>query len=349
MEKIITGSSYSIEDGSVVALVAWHLYPDLIVLGSRTEEILQKDELVEPGGCVTIGLTSHSLSPYENSGVHWSLSLAHLRYYGALGTTSRSLKNTPSGNARFTQEEFTLILIGVFIALWQDETPVSVDDAMSFMRLFISKFVELFEADHPEQLGSWTKAFLAALDVYETADSQARSLAGKFLNIGLRNQSLFSRSTTRRITNATLSLRGHPFYRSPDGFSLLGLNSLYFVKALESKEDQQRFFLAKMKRLTCTSGEGRSPKRKVLILLERQPGDKPKNIFISTRSELKGLSTVFSSPNSICGGENGEYYIAKVKDCPELSPTGNDYIWSTLPKPLKRHLRRHYPRQHNFP
>ncbi|KAK7973438.1 hypothetical protein PG988_007572 [Apiospora saccharicola] len=341
MEKIVTGSSYSIEDGSVVvALFAWHLYPDLIVLGSQAEEIFQKDELVAPGGCVTIGLTSHSLSLDRNSGVHWSLSLAHLRYYGALRTTSRSLKNTPSGNERFTREEFALIYIGVLIARWQAESPVSVDDAMSFMRLFISKLVELFEADHPEQLGSWTKACIAALDEYETTDSQARSLAVKFVNIGLRNQSLLNQSIAHRRAKLPPNLPGLQRHRS--GFSLLGLNSLCFVKALENKDDQQRFLLATMNRLTHRMAEGRSPLHKMLILMERQLGDNHKPLFISTRSELKGLSKNLSSPCSICRSEKGEHYIARVNDCLSFPPTGGVYLSSRPPKPLQRYLKRHY-------
>ncbi|KAK7946077.1 uncharacterized protein PG986_010398 [Apiospora aurea] len=322
MEKIITGSSYSIEDGSVVvALVSWHLYPDLIVLGSQAEDYFQNDELVEPGGCVTVGLRSHSLSLAEKSGVHWSLSLAHLRYYGALKTTSRSLTNTPSGNERFTREEFTLIFVGVIIARWRDEADVSVEDVVSFMRLLISKLFELFQAEHPEQLGSWTKACVAALDDYEADDEHVKGLSKKFLNLGLRNQSLF---------NPISSRNSPPPPSSPTRtcFSLLGLDSIYFAKVLKTKEDQQRFFMATMKRLTRTSAERYRPTRKMLILLERRVGTKPRKLFIVTRSELKDLNTVHPSQGPVIKCEQGEYYIADVKDSVKYDRINNEHLWS---------------------
>ncbi|KAK8070421.1 hypothetical protein PG997_010624 [Apiospora hydei] len=339
MEKIITGSSYSIEDGSVVvALVSWHLYPDLIVLGSQAEDYFQNDELVEPGGCVTVGLRSHSLSLAEKSGVHWSLSLAHLRYYGALKTTSRSLTNTPSGNERFTREEFTLIFVGVIIARWRDEADVSVDDAVVFMRLAISKLFELFQAEHPEQLGSWTKACIAALDDYEADDENVKGLSKKFLNLGLRNQSLF---------NPISSRNSPPSPSSPTRtyFSLLGLDSIYFAKVLETKEDQQRFFMATMRRLTRTSAERYRPTRKMLILLERRVGTKPRKLFIVTRSELKDLNTVHPSQGPVIKCEQGEYYIADVKDSVKYDRSNNEHLWSNLPRPVQRYMKRHFSRQ----
>jgi hypothetical protein len=115
VDKIIGGIPYSvIRDGAVLAaLSAWHLYPDIVVLGSQNEEILQHDDLIALGGIVTIGL-SGSDSEHGN-GVYWSLSLAHLRYYGPPVMASRSI-NSDSG--RMSIMEFTQTILGAVIGSW---------------------------------------------------------------------------------------------------------------------------------------------------------------------------------------------------------------------------------------
>lgn len=341
MEKIITGSSYSIEDGSVViSLLSWHLYPDLIVLGSRTKDIFQNDELVEPGGCVTVGLKSHRLSLDDESGVHWSLSLAHLRYYGVTKPTSRYLSNTPSGNERFTAKEFTLIMLGVIIARWRDEEAVSVEDAISFIRVFISTFIDLFQAENPEQLGSWKTELVAAMDECNASDSHIKGLARKFVNIGLRNKSIFSSNLYMTRTSITTgSLRTYS--------SLMGLNSLNFVKVLADKEDQERFLIASMRRLIGSSAEGSRPVRKLMILVERETTNDFRKLLIFTKSSLKGLETAHSSSDSLHKSEDGSHYIAHVKDGFTYAKNEKSYLWSSPPKPVQRYLRRNYPRKNN--
>ncbi|KAK8109457.1 hypothetical protein PG999_007594 [Apiospora kogelbergensis] len=340
MEKIITGSSYSIEDGSfVISLLSWHLYPDLIVLGSRARDIIQSDQLVEPGGCVTVGLKSHSVSLDKRTGVRWSLSLAHLRYYGITRPTSRHLANTPSGNERFTQEEFTLIFLGVIIARWRDEEAVSVDDAISFIRVFISTFTKLFQIEHPEQLGSWKTELVAAMDKYTAADSHVRVLARKFVNIGLRNQSIFKHSPENPALHSTKPAKNRT------NFSLLGLNSLGFAKVLLDKEDQERFLVASMKRLTRKSAEGSHPVRKLLILMERETTNNFGRLLIFTKSPLKDLGTSHSSPNPVRKSEDGSHYIAHVKEPFTHQKYEESYLWSSPPTSVQRYLKRHYPRR----
>ena len=79
MDQIIGGTAYSIQDGAVLAaLASWHLYPDMVVLGTNTVDVRQHDELIHPGGVLTIGLQTDSEKSVK--GLSWSLSLAHLRY-----------------------------------------------------------------------------------------------------------------------------------------------------------------------------------------------------------------------------------------------------------------------------
>ncbi|RFU25180.1 hypothetical protein B7463_g11158, partial [Scytalidium lignicola] len=90
MDKIVSGEAYSITDGAVlVALSAWHLYPDMLVLGKMNQEIKQGDDL--------------------------SLSLANLRYYSAPVLSSKSIGTATS---RLDADQFTLVVLGCVIGSW---------------------------------------------------------------------------------------------------------------------------------------------------------------------------------------------------------------------------------------
>ncbi|KAK8074308.1 hypothetical protein PG994_005207 [Apiospora phragmitis] len=294
----------------------WHLYPDLIVLGSRTEDIHQNDELVEPGGCITVGLRSHSLSHNEAFGVHWSLSLAHLRYHGTPKPTSRTITNAPSGNERFSREEFTLILIGVIISRWRDEMDVSVDQAMSFMKLVVSKFVELFQTEHPERLGSWVEALKIAFGEYEAVDSRVGSLARKFINLGLRNQTMFKPSAT----SSRSWQQFHPHHQDINT-ALFGLGALHSTHSFSQRKQ---------------------PSRKLLLMLEKEADEEPRKLYIFTSSELKGLGKDPLSPHFIREGSRSSYHIVNVQDHSFDVRGGRLYSWIDPPKPILRYMKKHF-------
>jgi hypothetical protein len=96
MEKLITGMLQAVCDGaSLVGLSAWHLYPDMGVFSPEVKEIRMNDPLVAAGGFLSIGLATTPRTSHESSGVHWSLSLAQLRFYGRPVKVQRALENEP--------------------------------------------------------------------------------------------------------------------------------------------------------------------------------------------------------------------------------------------------------------
>lgn len=116
MEKLVTGMPQATDSGPcLLALSAWHLYPDLIVLGSQTSEHEFKDPFVHPGGKLTLGLGPRGENDGVKRGVFWSLSLAHLNYYGrppsrlgSFGIDSRKL----------TFHQFSQVVYGAFLTYW---------------------------------------------------------------------------------------------------------------------------------------------------------------------------------------------------------------------------------------
>lgn len=113
VESLVNGMPQSVLDGGVLlALSAWHLYPDMLALGSTTAHVEQKDALIAPGGILTIGLYH---TGDTRVGVFWSLPLAHMRYYGEAPVVSRSLATDSS---RISFEQLYQVALGSLSAQW---------------------------------------------------------------------------------------------------------------------------------------------------------------------------------------------------------------------------------------
>ncbi|KAF9872260.1 hypothetical protein CkaCkLH20_10352 [Colletotrichum karsti] len=114
VDKLVQGIPQSVKDGSVgLGLASWHIYPDMLVLGDSQKEISQKDDVVAPGALLTIGL---HLRGQEQTGVHWSLPLSHLRYYGRPIVANRSLEDQAN---RLTLDQLILVALGSITKNWE--------------------------------------------------------------------------------------------------------------------------------------------------------------------------------------------------------------------------------------
>ena len=114
MDRVIGGTAYNVQDGAVLAaLAAWHLYPDIVVLGGKTVDVRQHDELINPGGVLTVGLQTDSKKSIK--GLSWSLSLAHLRYYGYPVLKQRSIG---SESSRLSTDDLLQVALGCVLGSW---------------------------------------------------------------------------------------------------------------------------------------------------------------------------------------------------------------------------------------
>lgn len=120
MEMLIGGTPQGNDSGpTLLALSSWHLYPDVLVVGRQGREVPFTDKLVPPGGVLTIGLEKpHSIINEGCNGLHWSLSLAHLRYYGYPVRADGRL--TPD-DGRLSFDQFVHAVLGCFLGYWQME------------------------------------------------------------------------------------------------------------------------------------------------------------------------------------------------------------------------------------
>ncbi|KAH8777182.1 hypothetical protein BGZ57DRAFT_890833 [Hyaloscypha finlandica] len=139
VEGLISGVPQRVQNGAILlALCSWHLYPNMVVLGTSlqsgnlthsgkanlsgtskdTIQIEQNDPLIGDGGILTIGL---HFNKECDSGVFWSLPLAHMRYYGTTPIASRTLA---LDNSRVTIDRFYQVVLGSLSAHWRTEPQV---------------------------------------------------------------------------------------------------------------------------------------------------------------------------------------------------------------------------------
>ena len=138
MDKLIDGVSHSVNSGAVLlGLSAWHIYPDLIILGSKIAHTKQNDPLVAPNGNVTIGL--HGVEAADSQGVYWSLSLAHLRFYGDPVPSQRSVDTDLS---RISFDDLWHVILGSLFATWGIVGEKAMEEAAKIICLLWIKFKE---------------------------------------------------------------------------------------------------------------------------------------------------------------------------------------------------------------
>ena len=76
VESLLCGRPQQLSNAAfLLAMRAWHLFSDLIVLGSKTTRVGFKDPLLPVHGIGTIGLQS-------DVSTRWCLALSHFRHYG---------------------------------------------------------------------------------------------------------------------------------------------------------------------------------------------------------------------------------------------------------------------------
>ncbi|KIY02329.1 uncharacterized protein Z520_02467 [Fonsecaea multimorphosa CBS 102226] len=129
-EALLDGKPQNATDSSVLlALSAWHLYPDLIVLSSETKKVVFQDPLFPPSVAITVGLSLRN-NDQVSPGFQWSLALSHLRYYGQPVRVE-----TDHDNYRITMDELCLIAFGSLLSHWRLPMRIMNDVASWFCSL----------------------------------------------------------------------------------------------------------------------------------------------------------------------------------------------------------------------
>jgi hypothetical protein len=116
MNDLILGCPQRIHNGDIMlGLLSWHLYPDMTVLGvgTRTYRVPQQDQLIAPGGMITVGMGGREGIP--DDAIYWSLPLAHMRFYGNAINAERRIGLRES---QIPFVDFRYVVLGSVLSSW---------------------------------------------------------------------------------------------------------------------------------------------------------------------------------------------------------------------------------------
>jgi hypothetical protein len=181
LNSLINGMPQRVQDGSILlGLSSWHLYPDMSVLGNNITEVPQGDPLVSRGGIITIGV--QNTSPSSNKGVHWSLPLAHLRYYGHPVVSTGSISEEKS---RVSFDNFLVVVVGGIVRRWG----AAGSDISSVMEFLITLADSVRESK--EELTYWLEALAHAAELFRQSVGDDRSELSRLFEFGRRRCTSF--------------------------------------------------------------------------------------------------------------------------------------------------------------
>jgi hypothetical protein len=127
MDCLVRGIPQQVQDAAaLLGMSSWHLYPDLVILGTVTAEVKQGDQLFLPTALLTLGL---QFAGKSHQSVSWSLPLAHMRYYGHPVWSQRALGQE---NSRISMDEFAYIVLGAVFGGWM-EYGRSAEEGLSWL------------------------------------------------------------------------------------------------------------------------------------------------------------------------------------------------------------------------
>ncbi|RSL70908.1 hypothetical protein CEP53_001767 [Fusarium sp. AF-6] len=113
LENLLQNMPQEVPDRAVLmAISAWHLYPDLLVCQDRTTKVTLGDPLFPQAAILTLGLEPRD-SRNDNL-CQWSLALSHLKYYG-----DPVKVRSEEAFQRVSFQELWVVALGALLRQWQ--------------------------------------------------------------------------------------------------------------------------------------------------------------------------------------------------------------------------------------
>ncbi|MCJ1394812.1 hypothetical protein MMC18_007692, partial [Xylographa bjoerkii] len=194
VDNLVAGVAQSVQSGEVLlGLSSWHLYPDMSVLSFEVKNIVQNDNLVIKGGLLTIGQRIITLG--QDSGVFWSMPLAHLRYYGKPVFSQRSIG---SKSSRVSFDKIVLVGLGSAISTWGVQAR-NLDDIAKFFLAMSDFFFKTSNYSNnasddnykTERLLGWLRDFAAQAYTYLHGTQPLREEMSRYIALGRRRYGTF--------------------------------------------------------------------------------------------------------------------------------------------------------------
>jgi len=183
MENLVSGAPQAVTDGAaIVGLSAWHLYPDMTVFGPKITEISMKDELIQTGGVLSLGLSS---STKETSpGVYWCLSLTFMRYYGQPVRSERQLLVNPK---RITFPQFQIAVLGTVLGTWK----IPLEHTRICIEILFALGSQFKKLSNMRLQDRWVEVITQPASTYLDAKGEEKEIASRLIHLDRRRASDF--------------------------------------------------------------------------------------------------------------------------------------------------------------
>ena len=190
MEGLIEGIAQQAFHGDImIAMSAWHLYPDMSLVVPTAAHVFQSDPIFASGGVLTIGLETRDS---QHNGVSWSLPLACLRYYGEPVMASCSV-NSNEGS-RLTLEELLLSIVGCFLAGWE-VAESDTSRALKWLAKLADILHEAVDSNSREAraliggvaASSWFSLLLSTAQKYQRSSDDERHASRRLVSLGRKH------------------------------------------------------------------------------------------------------------------------------------------------------------------
>ncbi|KAL8925654.1 MAG: hypothetical protein Q9208_003337 [Pyrenodesmia sp. 3 TL-2023] len=218
MEALVKGVSQKVMSGEILlALSSWHLFPDLMVVTPSVAHVRQNDPVFHLGGILTLGLPTPSSS---ERGIHWSLPLAYLRYYGAPVVSARSISS--GSGSRLNVQELLQATLGALLQSWGREGKDTARAAkwMSCMFHMVTKATKVDrklsalttgDAEH-----SWFALLSGAAGRYVVSTGLERQHNNKLISLGRKQaQTFMGMLSERKQAQTFIGMPSEPLYGMP--------------------------------------------------------------------------------------------------------------------------------------
>lgn len=183
LEDLLCGRPQQISNRAIMlAFSAWHLYPDLVVLGKEITNVRFKDPLLHPQGIATISL--ERLPNKADQCSSWSLALSHLRYYGNPVTVESHTDFT-----RVTIQQLHIVALGCLLDSWD----IHKRDTLSVAQWFVDLWGFLYRHSSKDYLGGldWLQYLAQAAKTILQLGNRDKQTAIQLLDYGRRRAKCF--------------------------------------------------------------------------------------------------------------------------------------------------------------
>lgn len=184
LELLVKGSSLELRSiNLLLGLSALHLYPDMDIVTRKDPMVHQHDPLVP--GILTVGLSRNCTD--GDTGIRWSLPLAHLQYYGKPIQRTKLVRTEGS---RLTIPQFCQVLLGCVIGGWGVD-PRQMDIALKWIveldQNIKSAVIGHFKASPViDAHKSWLSILSEAAEEYLFANDFDRRVFARLIKLGYR-------------------------------------------------------------------------------------------------------------------------------------------------------------------